>query len=417
MRGGEGDLVEALGAQRDFAVAGRGTDHGRRRRAALRHEQRDDGERDQPDADRRERGEQVAAADLGLRGTPLAGRAQQLVDTGVEHEQAGGDGDQPQRGQRREDDRQADDGERGSPRHAPDGVPRRARGHLPAVPQRREQVRQRRARGDRGGDDHRERRHEQQQTAEVSEERVPHRARGAALDLAVARQPLDRHPPAGQQQDRRDGQSGDREAQDLDRAAPLRGQRDARGGRHQRRDDEHEREHPQAMSGLRRRLGHAVDQRHLQRDVGLDAIDAVDRQVHERRLHEHADVPQVEPQPRVVARQQRRVHAADAVLEQREEGRRAGDARDRRLDQRPGRDEVGHLAQHDAVGDLAAQDGPDVGIGERSGRAVGEVPLREQLVAGVAGDDGRHDQHAPRRRAGHARSRRARSCGDSRHGS
>ena len=99
------------------------------------------------------------------------------------------------------------------------------------------------------------------------------------------------------------------------------GQRDADGGRHERRDDQHEREHPQAIGGLRRRRGHAVDERHLQRDVGLDAVDAVDRQLHERRLHEHSDVPQVQPQARVVARQQRAVHAADAVLEQREERR------------------------------------------------------------------------------------------------
>ena len=192
---------------------------------------------------------------------------------------------------------------------------------MPAPPQRREQVRERRLRGDRGGDDDRERRDEQQQAAEIAEERVPHRAGGAALDLAVARQPLDRHSRAGEQQDRRDGQAGDREAQHLDRAAPLRSQRDAGGGRHERRDDQHEREHPQAIGGLRRRLGHAVDQRDLERDVGLDAIDAVDRQVHERRLHEHSDVAQVQPQARVVAREQRAVHAADAVLEQREERR------------------------------------------------------------------------------------------------
>ena len=37
--------------------------------------------------------------------------------------------------------------------------------------------------------------------------------------------------------------------------------------------------------------------------------------------------------------------------------------------------------------------GPHVGVGERGGRAVGEVALGQQLVADVAGHHGRHDQH------------------------
>jgi hypothetical protein len=138
-------------------------------------------------------------------------------------------------------------------------------------------------------------------------------------------------------------------------------------------------------------LGDAVDERELHRDVGTDAIDAAHRQAADRRLDEHAGVAQVEPRPRLVARQQRAVHAPHAVLEQGEERVRAGDARDGRLDQRLGGDEVRLVAQDDAVGDLAGEQRAHVGVGQRGGRAIREVPLREQLVADVprrhGGDD------------------------------
>ena len=177
------------------------------------------------------------------------------------------------------------------------GAARLPRGQLPATPERRDEVRERRLRGDGGGDDGRERGDEQQQAAEVAEERVPHRAGRPPVDLLVARQPLDGHPAAGQQQDRRERQARDGEA----RAPGPRGA--SRAPARWRPRPSRARRRSAASESTRRRcaISAAVSVTELtavsrRRDVGLDAVHAADRQVPERRLHEHAHVAQVEPQ-------------------------------------------------------------------------------------------------------------------------
>jgi hypothetical protein len=177
-------------------------------------------------------------------------------------------------------------------------------------------------------------------------------------------------------------------------AAAVGGEEERPGRRGHGQQRQHRGEDPDVLGGAGEIPGRAPD-------AALEELDAARRlelggevgpELLERRPRDRADVEQRQRHGVPVAREHRPVRVAHPAAEQAGEGAAADDARDRRDDQRPARDQVRLGRQHELVGQALAHDRAHSRLPQRSRRAIREAVGVEHGKPRVAHHRRRHEQ-------------------------
>ena len=169
---------------------------------------------------------------------------------------------------------------------------------------------------------------------------------------------------------------------------------------------QHPREHLQALAGAHDVTGQAADvalEDHHAR-AGVEVGGELRVELLQRRRHDRPHVGQRQRQRVAVAGEDRAVRVEHRAPEEGAERAAAHDPGDRGGDQRPCRDQVGVIAQHDLVGDALADRVAHRGLRERRRGAVGELAGVEEGEPRVARDRRTDEQD---RREHHQRGRPA----------
>jgi hypothetical protein len=169
---------------------------------------------------------------------------------------------------------------------------------------------------------------------------------------------------------------------------------------------QHPREDLQPLAGAHHVASEAADVALEQHDAraGVEVFGELRVELLQRRRHDRPHVGQRQRQRVAVAGEDRAVRVEHRAAEEAAERAPAHDAGHRGGDQRPRRDQVGVVAQHDLVGHALADRGADRRLRERRRRAVRELAGVEEGEPRVARDRRTDEQH---RREHHQRGRPA----------
>ena len=230
--------------------------------------------------------------------------------------------------------------------------------------------------------------------AKVAQEGVPDRPRCRLLvrPVDVVHRERARDGVRHHEQHARDGH---RHAELDDRLSPVRREEQRPRHQYEGEDEQQHREQLDALGDVGERCAEAAY-------VPLDQLDPLSRlelagelgtHLLERGRQHRPDIGDRERDGVLVALEERAVHISDGLPEQVRERAASDDVGRHRLDDRPGRDQIGLVLQDHLVGELLRDERAHAVVAQRHGGSVGELVRVHGGVARVGRHERKHDCH------------------------